>query len=152
MKMECLRSPLDCAREVGVICSATHEGFLSRRSKEEIRECRVARSATGPGNPYWKRPAGSTGAMMSFVWRGTPPGIGAGTEVVDVAETEVEDATACIFFSERVEYIAAVTPAPVAALTAAIIARVVLDILGKSFLLKPAWLRYLFVLRGCWRV
>jgi hypothetical protein len=83
---------------------------------------------------------------MSLVLRGAPPGTGARTEVVDVAETEVEDVTACIFFSERVEYIAAVTPAPVAALTAAIIARVVLDMLGKSFLLEPAWLMYLFVL------
>jgi hypothetical protein len=48
--------------------------------------------------------------------------------VVEVAETEVLDCAACIFFSERVEYIAAVTPAPVAALTAAIIAIVVFDI------------------------
>ena len=59
-------------------------------------------------------------------------GIGAGTEVLEVAETEVEDATAWIFFSERVEYIAAVTPAPVAALTAAMIARVDFDILKKG--------------------
>ena len=87
-----------------------------------------------------------------MAFRGTPPGAGAGTEVVDVAETEVEDATTCIFFSDRVEYIAAVTPAPVAALTAAIIARVVFDILGKSFLMKPAWLMYLFVFGGIWRV
>ena len=61
---------------------------------------------------------------------GKVAGRGAGTEVVEVAETEVEDATAWIFFSERVEYIAAVTPAPVAALTAAIIASVVFDIVA----------------------
>ena len=42
----------------------------------------------------------------------------------------MEDWTAWIFFSERVEYMAAVTPAPVAALTAAMIANVVFDILA----------------------
>lgn len=51
--------------------------------------------------------------------------------MVEVAETDVEDAIAWAFFSDRVAYIAAVTPAPVAALTAAIIAIVVLDILKK---------------------
>lgn len=111
------------------MCSATQEGFRNRRSKEDIKACRVARSATGPGNPYWKSPAGSTGEMISLACKGRPPGIGAGTEVVDVADTEVEDAAVCAFFSDLVEYIAAVTPAPVAALTAAIIAKVVLDIL-----------------------
>jgi hypothetical protein len=49
--------------------------------------------------------------------------------VVVVVEEIVEDTAAARFFSERVEYIAAVTPAPVAALTAAIRARVVFDIL-----------------------
>jgi len=41
----------------------------------------------------------------------------------------VEDAIAWVFFSDLVAYIAAVTPAPVAALTAAMIARVVLDMM-----------------------
>ena len=90
---------------------------------------RVARSATGPGNPYWKRPAGSTGGRIFCTGMGNAPGIGAGTEVVNVADTALDDVTACTFFSERVEYITAVTPAPVAAETAAIIAMVVLDIL-----------------------
>jgi len=116
------------------MCSATQLGLRRRRSKEEMRECRVARSATGPGNPYWKRPAGSTGGVISLVvGRGMAPGTGAGTDdVVEVAETEVDEAAAWIFFSERVEYIAAVTPAPVAALTAAISARVVFDIFKKE--------------------
>lgn len=114
------------------MCSATQEGLRRRRSKEEIRALRVARSATGPGNPYWKRPAGSTGDMISLGTIGVPAGTGAGTEVVDVADTAVEDATACTFFSDRVEYIAAVTPAPVAALKAAIKARVVLDMLKEN--------------------
>lgn len=65
---------------------------------------------------------------MSFADRGMGPAIGAGTEVVEVADTVVLDCAAWIFFSERVEYIAAVTPAPAAALTAAIIAMVVFDI------------------------
>lgn len=93
-KTECFLSPLDWAREAGVICSATHEGFRNLRSKEEIRACLVARSATGPGNPYWKSPAGSTGEIISFANRGVPAGMGAGTEVVEVAETEVEEAIA----------------------------------------------------------
>ena len=111
------------------MCSATQEGLRSLRSKEETSACRVARSATGPGNPYWKSPAGSTGGRIFCVGIERAPGIGAGTEVVDVAETAVDDATACAFFSERVEYMAAVTPAPVAAETAAMIAIVVFDIL-----------------------
>lgn len=119
------------------MCSATQVGFRSRRSKEDIREGRVARSDIGPGKPYWKRPVGSTGGgRPSFIVGivGIGPKTGAGTEVVDVAETAVDDATACIFFSERVWYIAAVTPAPVAALTAAMIARVVFDILRAASL------------------
>lgn len=110
------------------MCSATQDGFRSRRSKEDTSAFRVARSATGPGNPYWKSPAGSMGGMMSLADKGIIAGTGAGTEVVDVAETAVDDATAWIFFSERVEYIAAVTEAPAAALRPAIIAIVVFDI------------------------
>jgi len=73
--------------------------------------------------------------MISLAGRapgiGTGAGTGAGTAVVvvDVAETAVEEETACAFLSDRVEYMAAVKPAPVAALTAAMIARVDLDIL-----------------------
>lgn len=47
------------------MCSATQTGLRRRRSKEDTREARVARSATGPGNPYWKSPAGSTGASRA---------------------------------------------------------------------------------------
>lgn len=130
MKMERLRSPFGCESDSGVMCSATQEGFRSRRSKEEISAWRVARSAMGPGNPYWKRPAGSTGGIISLA--GSTPGIGTGAEEVDVAETVVEEATTCTFFSDRVEYMAAVIPAPVAAPAAAIRASVVLDILTRS--------------------
>jgi len=120
-----------------VICSATQDGFRNRRSKEEMRECRVARSATGPGNPYWKSPAGSTGGSISR-GREAGPGTGAGTGVVEVAETVVEDATAWIFFSDRVEYMAAVKPAPVAAETAAMITKVVLDMAKRKLSSKKA--------------
>ena len=112
------------------MCSATQEGLRSRRSKEETSAFRVARSAIGPGNPYWKSPAGSTGGIISFPAIGRLAGTGAGREVVEVADIEVDDFAAWIFFSERVEYIAAVTPAPVAALTAAMIAIVVFDMVG----------------------
>lgn len=114
------------------MCSATQEGLRRRRSKEETRAGRVARSETGPGNPYWKSPVGSTGGIIFLSDVGRVEGTGAGTEVVDVAETAVEDAAACAFFSERVEYIAAVTPAPVAAETAAMIAIVAFDIVKEG--------------------
>lgn len=110
------------------MCSATHVGILSRLSWEETREWRVARSLMGPGKPYWKRPAGSTKGFSTG--RGTATG--AGTEVVDVAETLVEEAAACTFVSARLDNIAAVTLAPVAALTAAIIANVAFDILARG--------------------
>lgn len=113
-----------------MMCSATQEGLRSRRSKEETRALRVARSAIGPGKPYWNSPAGSTGGIISFPAIGRLAGTGAGREVVEVADIEVDDFAAWIFFSERVEYIAAVTPAPVAALTAAMIAIVVFDMVG----------------------
>ena len=67
---------------------------------------------------------------------GSAPGIGAGAEEVDVVEIVVEEAiaaAACALFSDRVEYMAAVIPAPVAALAAAMRARVVLDMVGKRF-------------------
>ena len=86
---------------------------------------------------YWtwetilKRPAGSTGPRISLSGIATEAeggaGTGAGEEVVDVADTVVDVALTWVFFSERVEYIAAVTPAPVAALTA-MIAIVAFDI------------------------
>ena len=75
------------------------------------------------------------------------PGTGAGTEVVDVADTAVELAAAWTFFSERVEYMAAVTPAPVAAETAAMMAIVDFDILQEG---ATGLGRYLFGRRrGC---
>ena len=76
------------------MCSATQEGLRSRRSKEETSAFRVARSATGPGNPYWKSPAGSTGGRIFCAGVGIAPVTGAGTEVVDVADTDVDEATA----------------------------------------------------------
>jgi hypothetical protein len=115
------------------MCSATQEGLRSRRSKEDTSALRVARSATGPGKPYWKRPVGSTGGIISLADMGSVDGTEAGTLVVDFGAADVADvadATVCSFFSDLVEYMAAVTPAPVAALTAAIIASVVLDIVA----------------------
>jgi hypothetical protein len=113
-----------------------------------MRACRVARSATGPGNPYWNKPAGSTGGIISFAGTGTVFGTGAGTEVVDVAETDVEEATAWAFFSERVEYIAAVTPAPVTAETAAMIAIVAFDILKEGGATELGFGRGIYLVLG----
>lgn len=68
--------------------------------------------------------------MAAFGGKGNPAGMGA-CAVVVVAVELVDIVVVCVFFSERVEYIvAAVRPAPVKALAAAMIARVVLDILA----------------------
>lgn len=72
--------------------------------------------------------------MTSLAGVGT--GIGAGAEEVDVAETVVAETTGAALFSDRVEYIAAVIPAPVAALAAAIMAKVVLDMLAEGTALR----------------
>ena len=110
----------------------------------------VARSATGPGNPYWKSPAGSTGDRIFWMGIGGAPrngaGAGTGTEAFDVADADVDvDACdACAFLSDRFEYMAAVTPAPVAAEKAAIIAMVALD------MLEGMWERmYMWVMEIC---
>ena len=91
---------------------------------------REATSATGPGNPYWKRPAGSTGAMGS----GTPEGVwmcgcgrfdgigSAGGAPVVVTVVVVVAACWLGLESARREYIAAVNAAPPPALRQAIMA------------------------------
>ena len=38
----------------------------------------------GPGNPYWKRPFGSTGGTISLSGRGVVTGVGSGAEEVVV--------------------------------------------------------------------
>ena len=49
-----------------MICSATQTGFRVRRSKAEVVDGVGWRSFTGPGNPYWNRPDGFTGATRSL--------------------------------------------------------------------------------------
>ena len=115
------------------MCSATQKGFLVRRSKEEMRELRVARSATGPGKPYWKSPAGSTGEVRAVA---PGKGMGAGRVLEGEGEGGVDSrvGVGCFFLSVGVarDMLAAVTAAPVAALTAAMIANVVFDILKEE--------------------
>lgn len=77
-------------------------------------------------------------------------GTGRGAEVVDVVEVVVLDATAWTLFSVRVEYIAAVTAAPEAALTAAMMARVVLDIV-KAVRIHGGVVQFVLYER-CWRL
>lgn len=122
------------------MCSATQKGFLVRRSKEEMRELRVARSATGPGKPYWKSPAGSTGAERAAGVRAPGKGTGAGRVAVEVEVGVGGSAVGVavgLFFLSGVglasDMLAAVTTAPVAALTAAMIANVVFDILRECW-------------------
>ena len=122
-KKECLRSALFAFKDVGVICSATHCGLRVRRSKADVVERVGWRSEIGPGKPYWKRPLGSTGGMMSLKRAGY-----AGTDVVGVDAVTAGRG----FFSDRLEKIAAVAAAPVAADTPAIIAKVVFDMVTSS--------------------
>lgn len=60
---------------------------------------------------------------------GIEAGTGSAALVVEVVDMVVLVATACIFFSALVEYIAAVAAAPAEALSAAMIAIVLLDIM-----------------------
>lgn len=119
----------------------TQWGLRKRRSYEETRAERVAKSATGPGKPYSNRPAGLTGALRTAAAEGTgagwatktcEAGTGTGTEgeaaPVDVVVVVIDVAVVWVrgsFLSDR--NTAAVTAAPVPALTAAMIARVAFD-------------------------
>ena len=97
------------------MCSATHRGFRVLRSKAEVVERVGWRSEIGPGKPYWRRPLGSTGGMISLKrvrW------VGAGVAV---------GAFGAGFFCERDENNAAVNAAPEAAEMPAMIAKVVFD-------------------------
>src|SRR5512142_1233855 len=128
------------------MCSTTQCGLRRRRSNDEMRACRVATSATGPGKPYSKRPAGLTGggAARGFEEEdeapcgggakmadaGTGPG-GPTVVVVAVAVMVLGLAAASNFLSPlRSEYMAAVAAAPAAALAAARTARVALDMVA----------------------
>jgi len=131
------------------MCSMTHWGLRRRRSKEEMRACRAAMSHTGPGKPYSNSPEGSTGKGPPRVagaeverpccWFGGVKicldGIGIGAEVafVETVVVVVDDIVWLAVSSLRSdcdlnEYIVAVMAAPAPALAAAIIAKVVLDI------------------------
>ena len=90
---------------------------------------RMARSLTGPGKPYWKRPHGSTGAKISFAVRIGPPGRGIGGDVVVGWSVVVGVVMLVTFRAVEVEYIAAVAAAPTAAPAAAIRANVVFDMM-----------------------
>ena len=131
-KTECRRSPLLREREAGVMCSATQCGLRVRRSKADNVDRLGRRSAIGPGKPYWKRPEGSTGAMISLAGRG-PAGVGGKGEVG--VGTFVDDVAGAVgvggsFRSGREEKMAAVMAAPDAAEQAAMMANVVFDILA----------------------
>ncbi|KAI7205896.1 hypothetical protein KC324_g52 [Hortaea werneckii] len=47
LKTECLRSPLRCKSEAGVMCSTTHCGFRFARSKQDTREAAGWNTAVG---------------------------------------------------------------------------------------------------------
>lgn len=103
-----------------------------RRSKDDVREAAGRRSLTGPGNPYWNRPLGSTNCLRVPAGEeiaGTEDkGVGRGgpvTVVVVVVETAVGGRVSRF----EVEYIAAVAAAPAAAPPAAMIAKVSLDMI-----------------------
>lgn len=59
------------------MCSATQLGLRVMRLKDEVSEDAARRSETGPGNPYWKRPAGSTGETAGTFGSSRRTGTGA---------------------------------------------------------------------------
>lgn len=125
-KKECFRSAPPIASDWGVMCSATHAGFLVRLSKADVVDRVGCKSLTGPGKPYWKKPDGSTGGMMALEGKGD---IGTGGwGVVDVGEPTTVDTGDVETFRSRVEKRAAAAAAPVSADTPATTAKVVLDI------------------------
>lgn len=115
------------------MCSATQYGFFLSRSYEEVNEAAARRSATGPGNPYWKRPLGSTGLMgrASFAI-GFKTGIGGrAVDEFDTVVVVVVVATGGSGVVLREPYNAAVAAAPAAAPPAATMANVTFDIAWK---------------------
>ena len=109
------------------MCSATQDGLRVLRSKEEVSEAAGRRSATGPGKPYWKIPAGSTGPVTAFVGKMGAAGGGALAPLLVVLTDVVVVAIEGLGVSLRDANIEAVTAAPVAALAAAIRAKVAFD-------------------------
>lgn len=113
------------------MCSATQYGFLVRRSKAEVVETLGRRSLIGPGKPYWKTPVGFTGGTISFR-SGVGRGVGTGGEgdagvgTVRVERVAVGDSLCW----DRNVRIAAVAAEPAAAETAAMMAKLVFDMLN----------------------
>lgn len=134
-KYECLLSPPVMSRLAGVMCSATQCGFLVVRLKDEVSEHAFRISETGPGKPYWKTPAGSTGGWRGTALRGSGTGAGGGgvvrvalgfeTVVVVVAMVVAGDS-----FLLPIPYRATVVAAPTAAEAPATTAMVNLDMAG----------------------
>lgn len=126
-KDECLRSPPVMSREAGVMCSATQCGLRVVRLKEETKEGAERTSLMGPGKPYWKRPAGSTGGIMGPGGpsrRGTGRGAGGvvrvpgGATVVVVAAIVWPGCSFLLPMPNRAAVVAAPTAAEAPATTA----------------------------------
>ena len=81
------------------MCSATQFGLRVWRLNEEV-VLRVAfRSLMGPGKPYWKRPLGLTGGIISLSAKGRDPAAGAGGPV-EVGVEEAGEMAGCRSFEE----------------------------------------------------
>lgn len=128
--VECRRSALLAESDAGVMCSATQAGFRVRLSKAEVVDRVGRRSEMGPGKPYWNRPFGFTGGIISLRGCAGFAGRGMGAEDVlvdDIGVVGVETGKASRCF--RDEKMAAVAPAPAAADRPAMIAKVDFDML-----------------------
>lgn len=89
------------------------------------------RSFTGPGNPYWRIPAGLTGGRVPLAGSGEgPAGTGGKGDVLEDISIEAELGDSTGLRSGFEEKNAAVAAAPVAAEAAAMIAIVAFDIVG----------------------
>lgn len=97
-----------------------------RRSKQEVVDRVGCRSDTGPGNPYWNKPVGSTGGVRDLGREGDPAEAG-----IDVGALNLSRAVST----------AAVAAAPESADTPATRANVALDIGSCDAAWEDVWTR-----------
>lgn len=127
------------------MCSATQLGFRVIRLKDEVRGREARRSDTGPGKPYWKSPAGSTGFWTTgttgaLAGSGVGGVIGEDVAILDVVEGSV-GGKGCGFDLDEPN-MSAETLAPARAEAPATMAKVVLDIVVEDMLrVRQMWLQ-----------
>lgn len=109
-----------------MICSATQCGFLVILLYDEVSDGAWRMSETGPGKPYWKTPAGSTGGMKGGLGSSRVIGTG-GAGPVLVGDAALAVMVDVCSFDLPMPNSAAVVAAPTAAEAPATMAMVTFD-------------------------